>query len=71
VEEEGGDGEGVWDGIMWVAVEGMFSEVASKFDEVSGGGRGDACGVTVRGASRASRGSVAMIDEECQRQLIY
>ena len=52
------------------AVEAMFSEVSWKIDEVSGGARGGACGVVVRGARRARRGSVAMIDEECQRQLI-
>jgi hypothetical protein len=61
--------DGVVDCVVLLVVVGM-SEAPSRFGEAvgaatissgGGGGGGGSCGVVVRGAKRARRGSVAMI----------
>lgn len=56
---------------MFAVVGALVSEVPSRVVETAvadvpgggGGGGGGGCGVAVRGARRARRGSVAMIDQ--------
>ncbi len=65
------DREGDREVCILFVVEALISEVPSIFGEVrlgaisgGGGGGGGGCGVIVRGARRARRGSVAMVDED-------